>query len=65
MSETLTENEMASLRKIALLRGLLGRVRSRVRMAHRLLLAHEHKSPQPGYPIEALELLAAALEDKP
>lgn len=63
-SRTLTPGEMSSLEKVADLRGKLGRIRSKVRKAHRLLLEHEHVAAKPGYPIEALELLSAALEEK-
>lgn len=53
----------AQQEKVADLRGKLGRMRAKIRTAHRLLLAHEHASPSPGYPLEALELLRDALED--
>jgi hypothetical protein len=50
--------------KVAELRGHIGRMRLKVRRAHRLLLEHEHATPKPGYPIEALTLLREALEDR-
>lgn len=61
MSETLTDNEMASLEKVAQLRCYAGQLRAAVRRAHRLLLAHEHITPLPTYPLDALKTLSAAL----
>lgn len=61
MSETLTDNELASRVEIARMRGYAGQLRSAIRRAHRTLLEHEHRSPGPSYPIEALETLSAAL----
>lgn len=62
MSATLTDNEMASLAKVAQLRGHCGKLRNAIRKAHRILLQHEHATPMPGYPIEALNVLSAALD---
>lgn len=47
--------------RVAELRGYAGQLRTAIRRAHRSLLEHEHVSPLPGYPIEALEVLSAAL----
>lgn len=37
------------------------RMRAKVAKARNLLLVHEHTSPRPGYPMEALQLLSEAL----
>lgn len=58
----LSEGESASLEKVAKLRGYAGRLRAAIRKAHRILLQHEHNSPLPTYPVEALRELGAALD---
>lgn len=61
MSQTLTDNDVANLRKIAVLRGHIGKLRAQIVMARDLLQRYEHRSPKPDYPLNALTILSRAL----
>ena len=57
----LTDAEVTSLEKIAILRAQCGKYRAAIVTARKLLLQHEHSAAKPDYPIEALDVLSEAL----
>lgn len=57
----LTDNDVANLEKIALLRGHVGKLRAQIVMARDLLLRNEHVMPPTGIERDALTILSNAL----